>query len=68
MNLQQRVESLRKDKSWESNYETMNFICVNEFKWSYPDLIKTPIPFVLSMTGYWDKVKKEEKKASRRIR
>lgn len=70
MNFQKRIENLvsGKQKSPEQVFNNINFICTYEFHWSYEQLMKSPIPYVLDMVDKWDKMKLEEQKAAKRRR
>ena len=69
MNFQQRIENkINKSSSIDGHFKSINFICVNEFKWSYEQLMKTPIPFVIQIMDSFDKLKKEERKQNKKRR
>jgi hypothetical protein len=66
MNFNERIEKIINKKNSKDSSDYANFVCVKEFNWSYSELMKTPIPFVLAMLEQWKKMKEAEKKASRR--
>jgi hypothetical protein len=67
MKFEERINNLIDGKkSLDKVYENINFICVYEFKWSYHELMSTPIPFVLTTIDKWNEMKKAEKKALKR--
>ena len=71
MNFQKKIEQnigLNKRKNPHDVFNNINFICAHEFKWSYKDIVDSPIPFVLSMLNKWQEMKKEEKKAMKKRR
>lgn len=70
MDFQDRIKNLVKgdSKSPDEIFHNINFICTQEFHWSYQDLMSTPIPYVLQMVDRYDKMKKSEAKAYKRRR
>ena len=70
MELKQKIEGLinKTNKIDNDQYMESSFICIYEFKWSYQELMNTPIPFVLTILNKWSSMKKEEKKAMKKRR
>ena len=58
----QRLQNQINNKHTSNNFERISFLFVKEFNWSYKELMKTPIPFILIILKEWNEYKKEEEK------
>ena len=64
-NPKKRIERLFGKKGKGDDDENLcvaNFVLCQEFKWSYRDLVETPIPFVLKVLDLLKEQKDKEKK------